>query len=251
MLRLQVNNLSKTYPSRTSPAVTGITLESLSKETLALVGPNGAGKTSLLRMIVGLVIPDEGTIELFLDGQKLESPVLRLFSDAQGGFYPRLSVLQNFRYFAGLQSAPPVNYSKVSAITKLRDFELFELMNVECQSLSRGQLQRLGLAIALSSPAHVLLLDEPTNGLDIEESYRFSNLIKDLANEGETIFVVSSHQPDLIASLASKILFIVDGKLSATTIQADDNKIDSSLLVKMYLELVNAKSSGTIRRNTL
>ncbi len=161
-------------------------------EVRGLLGPNGAGKTTLLRMLLGLVMPGEGTIELFgrrFDGQD------PLALDGVSGFveepcfYPYLSGRANLEVLAELDGG--------GALTRIDDVlervELKGRAGDRVGGYSSGMRQRLGIAAALLRAPRLLLLDEPTSGLDPAGTRFVTTLVRALSRDGVAV-LLSSHQ---------------------------------------------------------
>jgi ABC-2 type transport system ATP-binding protein len=245
---LQVDQVSKHFVGSKVAALREVSTTFRTDAIKAIVGPNGAGKTTLFRLIAGLIHADSGAVTCFGLGQSAARPRVALLTDSTLGFYPRLSVLQNFRYLAGISSNATGPSSTAAAKQWLDRFNLADRANDECQTLSRGMLQRLALAIALASSCDVLLLDEPTNGLDIEEALRFFQLVKQISRESTHIIAFSSHQPDAILGLADEVSFLIDGSVAGDFSSEQLSRVGAAEFVSNYLALL---ASVRDRRNSI
>jgi len=241
---LRLNQISKQYPGARKAALSNVTLNFRSGVIKAIVGPNGAGKSTLFRIISGLMEADVGTIDSMNETVRGTRPSVSLLPDSNLGYYPNLSVLQNFIYLSGVNSVRVDVNNRKEPRDWLARFNLEDRLCEQCQKLSRGMLQRLGLAIATAASSDVLLLDEPTNGLDIEESLRLFDLIKRIAAASSCIVAFSSHQPDAILELADEVALLVDGNVQAEISREELKQYDSSLFVERYISVV-ARARGS------
>ena len=174
----------------TIKALDGVTLRVRQGEIYGLLGPNGAGKTTLIRMLVGLVAPDSGTVTVL--GRRMpELDVLgRIgYMTQQAALYPDLSVEENVRFFAEITGTD----GDVGEALRVVDLEKRRQSVVS--TLSGGMRQRCSLACALVHRPKLLLLDEPTVGVDPQLRVQFWEYFRQLAAGGTTI-VVSSHVMD-------------------------------------------------------
>ena len=176
-----------------------------------LLGPNGAGKTTTLRMLLGVVRPDSGTIEL--DGRPLRSDVPRGRCGIAGfvetpGFYPYLTASRNLELLSAWDG--PASSARVPDV--LRQVGLADRAQSRVRGLSTGMRQRLGLAAALISEPEVLLLDEPATGLDPAGIRDLHALLVALAAAGTTI-LLSSHDLDEVEQLCTEVTVLRAGEV--------------------------------------
>ncbi|MBN9387508.1 MAG: ABC transporter ATP-binding protein [Chloroflexi bacterium] len=212
---LQVKNLSKSYGGKR--VVSHINLELERGEILSLLGPSGCGKTTLLRMLVGLVSPDNGWIQVedqvLYDGKK-EMPIEErqmgmVFQDY--ALWPHLTVAQNIAFGMHLQRYPRIQIKK-------RVNELLELVNLGGlghrfpYQLSGGQQQRVAMARALATNPRILLLDEPLSNLDtaLRESMR-SEIVNLLRQLNVTTINVTHDQNEAMA-MSDRIMVLKEGE---------------------------------------
>ena len=156
-------------------------------QVFALLGPNGAGKTTLIRIILGLLKPDKGSVRLFgekLTDQSRTDLLLRIGVQNDGNLYENLSVKENLALWGeiyGLGQGTIKN--RIDDLKKM--FHLEEYIDMTVGNLSKGNRQKVMLARAMFHSPDVLILDEPTTGLDpaaIDEFYQF---IKKLKKDGQ------------------------------------------------------------------
>lgn len=203
---VDVDNVFKSFG--TMRALDGVTLRVRKGEIYGILGPNGAGKTTLMRMVVGLVAQDAGTVTVL--GRRM--PDLDVLSQVgymtqQAALYPDLSVEENLRFFAAISGADG-NVTEV-----LRTVELEQRRASVVSTLSGGMRQRCSLACALVHHPKLLLLDEPTVGVDPQLRVQFWEDFRRMAAAGITI-IVSSHVMDE-AERCQRLGLIQYGKLLA------------------------------------
>ena len=210
---IKTEDLTKEYNG--NKAVDGLNLEIEEGDVFGFLGPNGAGKSTTILMLVGMIEPTEGKciindIEVARNPLKVKEIIGYLPEDV--GFYGIMTAEQNLDYFARF-------YAMDANERKKRIEELLELVQLASVSqkvggYSRGMTQRLGLAKALLNDPKVLFLDEPTANLDPEGVFQYRELIKQLSDEGKTIFV-SSHILSEVSKVCNTIGIISKGTLIA------------------------------------
>ncbi|WP_345739430.1 ABC transporter ATP-binding protein [Virgibacillus salarius] len=219
---IEVKNLKKVYKKRKTKesliAVDDISFSVNRGEILGLLGPNGAGKSTMIKMICGLLIPDDGSIIVNgINTQKKRLDALRHISAVLEGnrnLYWRLSVKENLEYFAGNRglSSKDIAEQIEGLLTK---FNLKDKENELVNRLSRGMQQKLAIAVAMLADSDIILLDEPTLGLDIETSYEVRELLKSIAKGYNRTIIISSHDMDVIQAICNRTIVINYGKVVA------------------------------------
>ncbi len=177
-------------------AVDGLTLEVREGEILGLLGPNGAGKTTTVRMLACLLAPTGGRAwvgghEVGKEASAIRSTVGILTESP--GFYKRLSLERNLRYFAELYG---VSSPRAAVQRYLERLGLWDRRSDAVATLSKGLRQRLALARALVHEPKVLFLDEPTAGLDPESARDVRRFIGELASERRTVLLCTHNLPE-------------------------------------------------------
>ncbi len=209
---LKTRNLGKHYRHRW--AVRNLNLEVHRGDVFGFLGPNGAGKSTTIRMILSLIRPTEGDVELF--GYPLSSERRKALAHTSGlvekaDFYLYLSALKNLEILGTLSGG--VDRSRIQETIALVGLSGREHDRVK--TYSHGMKQRLGIAQALLADPELIILDEPMNGLDPQGIKEIRNLIVHLAHErGKTIFL-SSHLLSEIELVANRMAVINRGELAA------------------------------------
>ncbi|MDD7285920.1 MAG: amino acid ABC transporter ATP-binding protein [Candidatus Fimisoma sp.] len=195
-------------------AVKGVDITVQDGEVLCIIGPSGSGKSTLLRCLNMLETPDEGIVEV--DGVQVTQENLREMRTKMA------MVFQNFNLFSHLSvleniTVAPVHVKGVSkeeaeekALKLLKLVGLEEKAGVYPRNLSGGQKQRVAIARALAMEPEILLFDEPTSALDPEMVGEVLDVMKDLAEEGMTMVVVT-HEMGFAREVADDVIFMADG----------------------------------------
>ena len=207
---IQVHNISKHFGSLT--AVDDLSFHVNKGEVFGFLGQNGSGKSTTIRMLLSLIHPTSGNIELF--GMPLEKNRNEILEKVgaiieRPDLYPYLSAKEHLLLFAKVRKqkidmkAIQATLQKVGLLDRARD---------KVQTFSLGMKQRLGIAIALLHNPQLIILDEPTNGLDPQGIADIRNLIQYLSKEEGKTILVSSHLLSEIEQVATQILIIHKGK---------------------------------------
>ncbi|MFI9207489.1 CocE/NonD family hydrolase [Streptomyces sp. NPDC053253] len=188
---LQITGLSKKYAGGDRYSVKDLSFRVEQGQVLGLLGPNGAGKTTTLRMLMGLIRPDEGEIRVFGQAIRPGAPVLsRVGSFVEGaGFLPHLSGRENLDLYWKATGRPAEDAHVDDA---LRIANLGSALERAVRTYSQGMRQRLAIAQAMLGLPDLLILDEPTNGLDPPQIREMREVMIRYAAEGRTV-IVSSH----------------------------------------------------------
>ena len=211
---LRLRGLTKSFDGK--PAVRGLDLQLHQGEFYGLLGPNGAGKTTTLRMIVGLLPPDAGRIEIF-GVDALADPIaakqMTAWLPDEPMLYDKLTPLEYLEFIAGLWRID-ARYAQRQAQYLLEALELWDQRHTRCEDFSRGMKQKAALAGALIHDPKLLLLDEPLTGLDASIARQVKNLLLDRARNGCTI-ILTTHILDVAERLVDRIGIIQAGELLA------------------------------------
>ncbi|MFO1062848.1 MAG: ATP-binding cassette domain-containing protein [Pirellulales bacterium] len=215
-------------------------------EVFGLLGPNGAGKTTTLRMVMGLLSPDEGYAEV--DGVRTgpDSAAVRAkigMVSTNDGVYPWLTVREMLLYFADLYRIDPAVAAE--RLEKLAaDISIERFLNQRCSTLSTGQRQRVILARGLMHDPPVMLLDEPTRGLDVVGSQTVFRFIAKLKADGKSV-LLSTHRLDEAERVCDRFGLLHRGKLLYVGTLADlQQALGEEHLTDMFLKIMHQASPG-------
>jgi ABC-type multidrug transport system ATPase subunit len=237
---IQVKGLTKDF--KEIKAVTDLSFEVPAGQVYGFLGQNGAGKSTTIRMLLTLITPDSGTIEIFgMNLQKHRKEILTKVGAIieKPDLYKYLTALENLRLFAAISG---VKLSEKELMDQLDMVGLAERAKSRVKTYSQGMKQRLGIATALVHDPELIILDEPTNGLDPQGIADVRNLILHLSNDkGKTVFV-SSHLLSEIELIADSMLIINRGKKVAEGLKEE-------LLnpVKTHVELITDNKDNSVR----
>jgi ABC-2 type transport system ATP-binding protein len=236
---LQLRNLDKSYG--THQVLTNVSFDVLPGRLTGFVGGNGAGKTTTMRIVLGVLAADAGTVTL--DGGTLGTDDRRRFGymPEERGLYPKMKVLEQIVYLARLHG-----YSKSAATDAatalLERLGLGERLGDNVETLSLGNQQRAQIAAALVHDPDVLILDEPFSGLDPIAVDAVAGVLQERAAAG-TAVLFSSHQLDLVERLCDDLVIIADGTIRAA---GDRDALRTQHSTKRY-ELVSTGDAGWLR----
>lgn len=207
---LSVNHLTKKFKDLT--AVDDLSFTVYEGDVYGFLGQNGAGKSTTIRMLLSLIKPTEGEINIF--GKNLfnhRSEILKQTGAVieKPDLYKYLTAYQNLSIFAKMSG---IKVSRQLLMQQLEMVGLAERAHSKVKTFSQGMKQRLGIAVALVHNPRLIILDEPTNGLDPQGIADMRNLILQLSKEMGKTIIVSSHLLSEIEIIANRILIINRGK---------------------------------------
>ena len=204
---VRADRLTKRYGSERG--VTDLDFEVRGGEVFGFLGPNGAGKTTTIRLLLDLIRPTSGRVEVFgLDPRRDGLAVRRRLGYVPGDLrlYDRLTGLELLRYFANLRGTGDTG----DAATLAADLELD--LERPLKELSKGNRQKAGLVQALMHQPDLLVLDEPTSGLDPLGQQVVHELLRRAAGEGRTVFL-SSHVLSEVQRIADRVAIVREGRI--------------------------------------
>lgn len=230
---LVAENLTKIYGDYT--ALNNLNLKLNKGEIFALLGQNGAGKSTTINIFLGFLKPTYG--EAKINGISVinspeETKKYIAYIPETVLLYPNLTGVENLRFFSSLAG---FDYTDAELVAFLKKSGLQEEAHHNAlKGYSKGMRQKVGIAIAIAKKAKILLLDEPTSGLDPKASNEFSEILKELAGEGTTIFM-ATHDIFRAKEVATRIGIMKRGNL-VSEINAKD--ISANELEELYLKMV-------------
>ncbi|HEY7338565.1 MAG TPA: ABC transporter ATP-binding protein [Bryobacteraceae bacterium] len=208
---LTVRNLRKNYGSLV--AVDGVSFDVARNEIVGLLGPNGAGKTTTINMVLGILEPSSGAIEIGgLDLRTKRSQALETanFAAVYASLPGNLTVYQTLRIFGLLYSVKSLR-SRIE--TLLEEFDLERLRNVKYGLLSSGEQTRVSLAKAMLNSPALLLLDEPTASLDPATAREIRAKIREFTLGGSGGVLWTSHNMYEVEDVCDRVLFLSHGRI--------------------------------------
>ena len=214
---LRLRSLRKSFGGASGKvAVDGLDLSIRPGEFYALLGANGAGKTTTLRMVAGLLQPDEGNIAICgVDACKnpLDAKAVTAWLPDEPLLYDKLAPLEYLEFVAGLWGLDCAT-GAARAEDLLRRLGLWEQRNQRCEGFSRGMRQKVALAGALIHAPRLLMLDEPLTGLDAGAARLVKDMLTEQARQGVAV-VLTTHILEVAEKLADRIGIIAHGRLIA------------------------------------
>ena len=203
---LKLSCITKKYNNVT--ALSNISLTLLPGSVTGLLGPNGAGKTTLIRLLCGLIKPDDGEIIKDKLGVNGKSPDLAYLPEERG-LYKNASAIENILYLTSLKGISG-SIAKSKIIELARYFNAEQYLNERVGKLSKGNQQKIQLISVFAQDSQIVLLDEPYTGLDPFAQNQLNNLISDCAKINK-IVVISTHLLQLAENICSDYLFLNNG----------------------------------------
>ena len=232
---IETRNLRKTFGNKV--AVDNLTLNVEQGEVFGFLGPNGAGKTTSVKILLNLVSPTSG--EGFLFGAPLKDTKIRSkigFLPEHFRFHDWLTAHEFLNLHADLYHMPHHEaHHRISDLLEL--VGLMSFTNQKLREFSKGMLQRIGLAQALLNRPKLVILDEPTSGLDPVGRRLVRDIIKDLRQEGTSVFL-NSHLLSEIEITCDRVAFIKHGEVIRTS--AVDKLIKGELSIEILASGINS-----------
>lgn len=205
---ISLENVTKAYDEVT--AVDHVSLKVREGAILGLLGPNGAGKTSTIRMILNILLPDEGSIRVFGQPVRDETREAIGYLPEERGLYPRMKVI-NVIVFLGALRGVPEDEAEKRGREWLDRFELHDWADKKVQELSKGMQQKVQFICAVLHNPKLMILDEPFSGLDPVNAATLESTMLELRSHGSTI-VLSTHRMDQVEKMCDSICLIDKGR---------------------------------------
>ena len=206
---IKTENLTKHYGD--FPALVDLDLTVEHGEVFGFLGPNGAGKTTMIRTLLDEIRPTSGSASILgMDTHEQSVEIRRHIGYLPGdlSMYPRLTGRDTLRYFANLRGG--VDWGLVDELAERLDADLSKKVG----DLSTGNRQKVGLIQAFMNRPRVVIMDEPSTGLDPLVQREFQTLLREVAGEGNTVFL-SSHTLSEVQRVSDRVAIIRHGKLVA------------------------------------
>jgi len=256
---IEAKHLTKTYGSVAALDNLNITVEE--GEVLGYLGPNGAGKTTTIRLLLGLIAPTEGTVQIFgMNAMRDAAEIHKNIAYVPGetSYWPSLSGAEILKLLANIHGDTDEAYQR----ELIRKFQFDP--NKKVRNYSKGNRQKIALIASLSSKAKLLIFDEPTSGLDPVMAKVFRDEVVRAKKNGQTVFL-SSHMLEEVEELCDRVAVLKEGKLvelgslddmnhlSAVTIEAvfkgappDVKKIKNVTKIEVHDHFLRCNVNGSI-----
>ncbi len=213
---LQLDHLTKRYAKASAPAVDDLTLTVQTGEIFGFIGANGAGKTTTIKMMTGILRPDEGRVSVF-GSDMVEDPIAAKkkigYVPDNHEVYERLSGMEYLQFLADVYGVPTAERN-ARMDELLGAFDLADAAGDPIKSYSHGMKQKLCLIGALLHRPPLWVLDEPMTGLDPQSSHYLKKRMREHCDEGKIVFF-STHVLDVAERLCDRVGIIQHGKLIA------------------------------------
>ncbi|PKR81126.1 copper ABC transporter ATP-binding protein [Brumimicrobium salinarum] len=234
---IKIDNLHKKYGK--NKILTGVDLEIPEKGIFAILGPNGSGKTTMIKSILGMVVPEKG--DIFIDGQKTHS---------NGLYRKNIDYLPQIANFPGnlgvkelIKMIKDLRDTKADENALIQRFGLTPFLDKKLSNLSGGTKQKVNLVLTFMFDSQIIILDEPTTGLDPVALLNLKELIAEEKAKGKTI-LVTSHIMSFVEGIADEIVFLLEGKIyfkgSIQQLREKTNEVDLEHAIANILKENNA-----------
>ncbi|NLY07283.1 MAG: ABC transporter ATP-binding protein [Spirochaetales bacterium] len=241
---IKITGVSKSYSEGAKPAVSNLSLTVESGQIFGFLGPNGAGKSTTIKMIVGILRQDSGTIEVNgIDNMKNPVGIKKLigFVPDEPNLYEKMTAIRYLNFIADIYGVSEgVRKERIERYSKL--FEIDGNLGDELSSFSHGMKQKIAVIAACIHDPEVIILDEPMVGLDPRSSFIMKDLLSKLAKENKTVFF-STHVMEVAEKICDRVGIINHGELvaegSVAELKARQGEAGASL-EKLFLELTDS-----------
>ena len=206
---VELHNIRKVYDTKV--AVEGLTLTIEPGTMFGLLGPNGSGKTSSIRMMIGMTMPDSGTVSLF--GQPFTREALSRvgYLPEERGLYKKMKVMDQLIFLGRLHGLSE-GTARARSLAWCERIEITEAIGKKTEELSKGMQQKIQFIAALLHDPELVIMDEPMSGLDPVNAALLQQTLIDLRKEGKAI-LFSTHRMDQVEKMCDEIALISRGKL--------------------------------------
>ena len=236
---IEIKNVSKSYV-KDKKSVDSLNLDIKDGEIFGFLGPNGAGKTTTIRMITGILEPDEG--DILIDGHSIKKEPIE--AKKNFGFVPdspdmflKLKGIEYLNFLAKVYNVPEQEKnSRIESLTK--KFEIFDELNNNIESYSHGMRQKIVICGVLLSNPKNWILDEPMTGLDPKASFDLKEMMREHTRNGNTVFF-STHILEVAEKLCDRVGIINKGKVVfvGTFVEMKKKFKEQTSLEELFLEI--------------
>ncbi|MGM0445441.1 MAG: ABC transporter ATP-binding protein [Bacillota bacterium] len=218
---LRIKNLQKRFGN--VEAVKNVNLKINKGDIFGFLGPNGAGKSTTIRMILGLVKPDNGNV--VINGCSLKNNYKKALTKVGAmvetpSFYEFLTGYENLRLTANLYK----DVKHVDILKVIKTVGLKKKANEKVKGYSVGMKQRLGIARALLNDPELIILDEPTSGLDPQGKKEIRKLITNLSETKNITFFICTHLLNEVEQICNRVAILQEGKIISNRLLSEDNE---------------------------
>jgi ABC-2 type transport system ATP-binding protein len=209
MAIVELQNIRKVYDTKV--AVEGLSLSIEPGTMFGLLGPNGSGKTSSIRMMIGMTMPDSGSVSLF--GQPFTRTALQRvgYLPEERGLYKKMKVMDQLIFLGRLHGLSEET-ARARSLAWCERIEITEAIGKKTEELSKGMQQKIQFIAALLHDPELVIMDEPMSGLDPVNAALLQQTLIDLRKEGKAV-LFSTHRMDQVEKMCDEIALISRGKL--------------------------------------
>lgn len=245
---LTLTNIHKQFGDK--EVLKGVNLTVSSGEIIGYIGTNGAGKTTTVKIILGILSKNQGTIELF--GQEIQEGDVDYkkrigYVPENGELYDTLSIREYYQFLGGLYGLDEEMINQ-KAIAMLDVLGMADSYDQRLTSFSKGMRQKVLIVASLLHNPDILFWDEPLSGLDANSVQIIKSLLKALKKEGKTIFY-SSHIMDTVQQVSDRIVILKDGVVAADGSFEELAKDQSANLEQLFNQLTGFKEHDRLAEN--
>jgi ABC-2 type transport system ATP-binding protein len=243
---LEVQNLYRSF--RTIPAIEDVSFKVGAGEIVGFLGPNGAGKSTTVKIITGMLRPNEGHV--FFEGHDIRNDMVAFRSvlgyvPEEAHLYSYLSGLEYLQLVGRLRGlGEPLIEAKATSLLRLLNLESWRYSPIS--SYSKGMRQRVLIAAALLHDPKLLIFDEPLSGLDVVSARLFKDLLELLAAQGKAILYIS-HVLEVVEQICNRVIVIAKGRILADARPADlTNLMSLPNLESVFAQLVQQQDTRSL-----
>src|SRR5580704_769118 len=248
MIMLELKNLYRSF--RTIPAIEDVSFSLAAGEIVGFLGPNGAGKSTTVKIITGLLRPNEGRV--LFEGRDIREDMVSYraafgYVPEEAHLYSYLSGLEYLQLVGRLRGlGEPLIDAKARGLLKLLQLESWQYSPIS--SYSKGMRQRVLIAAALLHDPKLLIFDEPLSGLDVVSARLFKDLLEMLAAQGKAILYIS-HVLEVVEQVCNRVIVIAKGRILADAPPSELTKLMSlPTLESVFAQLVQQQDTRSLAR---